>query len=182
MQFLRLFPLAMVLILSACGIDPKAAPIPIDNDWHEFKGTWTAVGSRHTLHLGDERQTSIASFQGTLLLAGPGRPGVGFRSEAVVLNDSVTGMVGRAVWTDEHGDQAWSELRAEDDGTNNNKIVGNFVGGTGRYSGVSGTYEFSWRFLLEDEDGTVQGESEGLKGRARVGSAPESNAEGTAKS
>ena len=180
-QFLRLFPLAVVLLLSTYGFGPKSVPTPMDSDWHEFKGTWTAVGSRHTLRLGNGRQTSIANFQGTLLLAGPERPGVGFRNEAVVLDDSVTGMVGRAVWTDEHGDQAWSELRGEDDGTGN-KIVGNFVGGTGRYSGVTGTYEFSWRFLLEDEDGNVQGESVGLKGRVRVGSPGGSNAEATAKS
>jgi len=182
MQFLRLLPLVVVLLLSARGFGSKAVPIPIDGDWHEFKGSWTAAGSRHTLRLGNDRRTSIASFQGTLLLAAPGRPGVGFRSEAVVLNDSVDGMIGRAVWTDEHGDQAWSELRGEDDGTNN-KIVGNFVGGTGRYSGATGTYEFSWKFLLEDEDGNVQGESVGLKGRVRVGSAPGGgNAGGTTRS
>ena len=50
----------------------------------------------------------------------------------------------------------------------NNKIMGTFVGGTGRYAGVTGDYEFSWRFMLENEDGTVQGQSVGLKGRVRV--------------
>jgi hypothetical protein len=95
---------------------------------------------------------------------------VGFRAEAIVLNDSVTGLVGRAVWTDERGDQAWSELRGEGNKTSN-KIVGTFVGGTGRYRGATGTYEFSWRFLLENEDGNVQGESAGLRGRVHVGAA-----------
>jgi len=156
--------------------------VQTENDWHEFEGTWTAAGSRHILRLGNDRQTSIANFQGALLLAGPGRPGVGFRAEAIVLNDSVTGIVGRAVWTDEHGDQAWSELRGEGNKTSN-KIVGTFVGGTGRYRGATGTYEFSWRFLLENEDGNVQGESMGLKGRVRVGAAPGGRtAEGTMQS
>ena len=121
------------------------------------------------MHLGD-RRASIANFEGSLLLVGRSRPAVGFRSEAIVLNDSVTGMVGRAVWTDDHGDQAFSELRGEGTATGN-KIVGTFIGGTGRYSGATGTYEFSWRFLLETEDGTVQGQSIGLKGRVRVGTA-----------
>lgn len=165
-----LFALAGFLLLTACGCASKSAPVQADNDWHEFEGTWTAAGSRYILQLGSDRQTSIANFEGTLLLAGPGRPGVGFRAEAIVLNDTVTGMVGRVVWTDEHGDQVWSELRGE--GTkSSNKIVGTFVGGTGRYSGATGTYEFSWRFLLENEDGNVQGESSGLRGRVRVGSA-----------
>ena len=170
MQSLRLLPLAGVLLLTACGRSPKAVAVQTENEWHEFEGTWTAAGSRHILRLGNDRQTSIANFQGTLLLAGPGRPGVGFRAEVIVLNDSDTGMLGRAVWTDEHGDQVWSELRGEGN-TTTNKIVGTFVGGTGRYSGATGTYEFSWKFLLENEDGNLQGESVGLKGRVRVGSA-----------
>ena len=179
MQLLRLLPLAGVLLLTACSHSPKPVAVQTDNDWHEFEGNWTAAGNRYILRLGNDRQTSIANFQGTLLLAGPGRPGVGFRAEAIVLNDSVTGIVGRAVWTDEHGDQAWSELRGEGNKTSN-KIVGTFVGGTGRYRGATGTYEFSWRFLLENEDGNVQGESTGLKGRVRVGSAPGGRtAEGT---
>jgi len=37
---------------------------------------------------------------------------------------------------------------------------------------VTGTYEFSWRFVLETEDGTVQGQSEGLRGRVRFDSPP----------
>ena len=113
MRRFRLLPLAGILLLTACGHTPKAVSAQTGNDWHEFEGTWTAAGNRYILRLGNDRQTSIANFQGTLLLAGPGRPGVGFRAEAIVLNDSVTGMVGRAVWTDEHGYQAWSELRGE---------------------------------------------------------------------
>jgi hypothetical protein len=78
-------------------------------------------------------------------------------------------MVGRAVWTDENGDQAFSELRGEGD-AQHNKITGTFVGGTGRYAAVTGTYEFSWRFLIENDDGVVQGQSIGLTGRVRAGS------------
>src|SRR5205814_5524852 len=86
------------------------------------------------------------------------------RAEAIVFNDSLTGLTGRAVWTDEHGDQAFSELQLT--GTQaDNKIVGKFTGGTGRYAGATGTYEFAWRFVLESEDGNMQGESVGLKGQ-----------------
>jgi len=101
------------------------------------------------------------------MLAGASRPGVGFRAEAVVLNDSATGMVGRSVWTDERGDQVYSELKGEGTATGS-RIAGTFLGGTGRYAGASGTFEFSWRFVLESEDGVVQGQSVGLKGRVRI--------------
>lgn len=155
--------------LSACGPSnvPSDGAAPVA-EWHEFHGTWTATGRRHAIRLGDERRASIASYTGSLLLAGASRPGVGFRAEAIVLNDSATGMVGRSVWTDERGDQVYSELKGEGVGTGN-RIAGTFLGGTGRYSGATGTYEFSWQFLLETEDGTVQGQSIGLKGRVHIG-------------
>jgi hypothetical protein len=92
---------------------------------------------------------------------------VGFRAEAIVLNDSVTGLTGRAVWTDERGDQVFSELRGETTATGN-RLFGTFLGGSGRYTGATGSYEFSWRFLIETEDGTVQGQSMGLKGRVHA--------------
>ena len=177
---LRATTLVVLVALAACGPPPPPADTPAaGGDWHEFQGTWTAAGSRHTVRLGGDRRASIAEVDGSLLLAGPSRPDVGFRAEAIVLNDSATGMVGRSVWTDEHGDEVYSELRGEGTATGN-RIVGTFLGGTGRYAGATGTYEFSWRFVLEAEDGTVEGQSMGLKGRVRV-SAPQaaSSAGGT---
>ncbi len=163
--------IAVVLVASACS--HLRAPSPEDSsagEWREFQGTWTATGSRNIIRLEGERRASIAIFDGTLLLAGRSRPGIGFRSEALVFNDSSTGLIGRAVWTDERGDQVFSELQGGDTATNS-RITGTFVGGTGRYSGATGTYAFSWRFMLENEDGTVQGQSSGLAGRFRVHSA-----------
>src|SRR3954449_6393646 len=101
------------------------------------------------------------------MLTGPSRPALGFRTQAIVLNDSLTGMVGRAVWTDERGDQVFSELRGETTATGN-RLFGTFLGGSGRYKGVTGSYDFSWRFLLEDGEGAVQGQSMGLKGQVRA--------------
>ena len=161
------FVLAGLLLIAACTSSQKTASFQNLSQWHQFQGTWTSAGTRHVMQLGNDRLASIGDFEGSLLLSGASRPAVGFRAEALVLNDTATGMTGRAVWTDEHGDQIFSELRGEGTATNN-KIVGTFVGGTGRYSGATGTYEFSWRFLLETEDGIVQGQSEDLKGQVRV--------------
>ena len=158
---------AGLLVFTGCAHTQMAPPPITDNDWHEFEGTWTAAGSRSSLSLGNARRTSIGSFDGSLLLAGSGRPARGFRAEAIVLNDTATGMVGRAVWTDERGEQVYSELRGEGTAAGN-QIVGTFIGGSGRYAGATGTYEFSWRFVLENEDGEVQGQSSGLKGRVRI--------------
>jgi hypothetical protein len=135
-------------------------------EWHVFQGTWTAVGKRQVIPLGGERHASIADFHGSLMLSGPSRPALGFRAEAIVLNDSVTGVEGRAVWTDERGDQVFSALRSEP--TVTGRIFGTILGGSGRYTGATGSYEFSWRFLIEGEDGTVQGQSLGLRGELRA--------------
>jgi hypothetical protein len=162
--------LAGLLIVVSCGHTPQTSTsLPTGGESYGFEGTWTAAGNRSTIRLGSDRQASIAELDGSLLLAGPSRPAIGFRAEAIVLNDSATGMVGRAVWTDEHGDHAYSELRGEGTATKN-KIFGTFLGGTGRYSGASGTYEFSWRFVLESEDGSIQGQSIGLRGRVYLDS------------
>lgn len=164
---------ACVAALAATACSPAPQELPPSapaSEWREFSGTWTAAGNRQVIALGTDRKASVATFRGSLVLSGAARPNAGYRAEAVVLNDSVTGMVGRAVWTDERGDQAWSELRGEGTATGN-RIVGTFVAGTGRYAGISGGYEFAWRFVLESEDGVVQGQSEGLKGRVRVGQA-----------
>jgi len=178
----RAVVLAVLAIVTSCGRAPQTSPpAPAADNWHEFRGTWIATGTRKTMHLEGDRRAAISNFDGSLLLAGPSRPGVGFRAEAIVFNDTATGMLGRAVWTDEHGDQAFSELRGT--GTaNNNKILGTFLGGTGRYAGVTGTYEFSWRFLIENEDGNVQGQSLGLTGRARIDSAHATSRPGSPQS
>jgi len=166
--------LGFVLLLTVFlgpGCVRKSTPIRPRSSvtqWYEFQGTWTAAGSRDSLSLQGSRTSSISTFSGSLLLAGRSRPGIGFRSEAIIFNDSETGLVGRAVWVDEHGDKVYSELR--NDPAESNKIIGTFIGGTGRYTGVTGNYEFSWRFAIQNEDGAVQGQSVGLNGRIFVAS------------
>jgi hypothetical protein len=118
------------------------------------------------LRLGKEEAT-IATLGGSLFLSGPSRPGVGFRANAVLLEDTVTGIVGRAVWTDSRGDELFSNLERAG-GARGSTIFGTFRGGTGRYAGATGTYQFSWRFQIATEDGTVQGQSEGFSGRVRA--------------
>jgi hypothetical protein len=160
----------LAALMMVCGVGAgspaHADSNPIDAGWHEFNGMLTAAGSRQAIGLGGDRRASVADYSGSLMLYGPSRPALGFRAEAVVLNDSTTGLVGRAVWTDAVGNQVYSELRGESAATGN-RIFGTFLGGSGRYQGATGTYEFSWRFLLEGEDGTVQGQSMGFNGKVQ---------------
>ncbi|HUJ01906.1 MAG TPA: hypothetical protein VLY46_16810 [Usitatibacter sp.] len=161
--------LAALLALVACGTQSSSRSGPTSADgWHDFEGSWIATGSVRTIKLGDTRQASVADLRGTLELAGASRPAVGFRGDAIALSDSESGMVGRAAWTDEHGDQVFSEIRGGGP-SKGSHVTGTFIGGTGRYRGATGTYEFTWEYVLAAEDGTVQGRAVGLKGRVHVG-------------
>ena len=171
-RWLTLVALAALIGIGGCGPSPEVSGSrPSADGWYEFQGSWIAAGSRHRISLGADRRASVVDLSGSLLLAGPSRPDVGFRGDAIALNDSATGMIGRAVWTDEKGEQVFSELRGEGTATGNH-IRGTFVGGTGRYSGATGTYEFAWQYVLEAEDGTVQGRAVGLTGRIHVEPSP----------
>lgn len=164
---------ALIPLLFAAACSQTTAPshaIPSSGEWRTFEGTWSASGTRQTLDLDTNHRASIFDLTGSLLLIGDRGLGVGFRAQAIGFTDSLTGMQGRCVWTDEHGDKVYSELKGEFVATGNH-IVGTFLGGTGRYAGVTGEYSFQWRFIVESEDGAVSGRAVDLKGRARLSSA-----------
>lgn len=159
--------LAGLLELSCSGppaSPPRAAPA---GEWREFEGNLSATGSRRTLTLEPGHQASIFNLSGSLLLTGERGLGVGFRAEIIGLADSQTGGVGRAVWTDERGDQVFSDVRGSALATGA-LVTATFTGGTGRYAGVTGEYELRWRWVVQTEDGVIGGRTESLKGRAKL--------------
>lgn len=167
--WIRTAMIALALFTAACSpvVEPPKSQVAT-GEWREFEGSWNAAGSRRSIALGAGRRGSIIDLRGSMLLGGQGRPGTGFHSEVIALSDSATGLLGRSVWTDERGDQIFSELTGEGTAAKNH-ITGTFLGGTGRYSGVTGSYEFSWQYVMEAEDGSIQGRAVGLKGRFRPG-------------
>jgi hypothetical protein len=165
----RQFILGVAFAAAACGPATESPRLAATSgEWLEFEGSWNGVGSRHSISLGEDRLGSIVNLRGTLLLSGPERPNVGFHSEVIGLTDTATGFEGRSVWTDERGDQMFSELQGEGTAAKNH-ITGTILSGTGRYAGVTGSYEFSWQWVMEGENGAVQGRAVDLKGRVRPG-------------
>jgi hypothetical protein len=144
---------------------PEAQP---PGEWHTFEGTWSASGTRQTVNLETNHRSSIFDLTGSLLLTGDRGLGVGFQAKVIGFSDSLAGMQGRSVWTDENGDKVYSELKGEWVGTGN-RIVGTFLGGTGRFVGITGEYSFQWEYVVESEDGAVSGRAVNLKGKARFG-------------
>jgi hypothetical protein len=165
--------LALVLGTACGGPAARTADVAVSGEWRTFEGTWTASGTRTALDLGSGHRAWTVYMNGSLSLTGENRPGVGFQAEMIGFTDSVSGLVGRSVWTDERGDKVFSELTGDWVGSGGARIVGTFLGGTGRYAGVSGGYEFQWQYMIPDEGGSaVSGRTKGLKVRARLGGPP----------
>jgi len=163
--------LTLLLLAAGCGRPSvPTAETPSSGEWHTFQGAWSASGTRQTLNLETNHRAAIFDLSGSLLLTGDQGLGVGFQARAMGFTDSLAGMQGRCVWTDERGDKVYSELTGEFVATGNH-IVGTILGGTGRYAGATGEYSFEWRYIVESEDGAVSGRAVDLKGRARLGSA-----------
>ncbi len=167
------------LLATGCAIALSLAPLtggcrrstgesaPPASGWRTFEGSLSATGERHTLELGPARRASVLSVSGSMLLTGERGLGVGFQARAIALSDEKTGMLGRAVWTDERGDQIFSELRG-DPVASGRAVLGTITGGTGRWAGIEGEYRFDWSWVVEAGEGRVQGRAEGLRGRAHL--------------
>jgi hypothetical protein len=83
------------------------------------------------------------------------------------MSDSRTGVRGRSVWTDEHGDQVFSEFEGSPMGTGS-ALTGTIIGGTGRYAGLVGDYRFRWEYVIDAEEGAISGRTIDLEGRAQI--------------
>jgi hypothetical protein len=141
---------------------------PIDGG-RTFAGSWSATGQQETLPTEGSRAASIVRLSGSLVLTGGEGLRRGFRGEAIGFDNGVAVRLGRSVWTDDRGDQIFSELRGEALETGR-RWIGTITGGSGRYANMSGEYELTWQYVVRTEDGAFQGRAADLKGRFRLGS------------
>jgi hypothetical protein len=157
----------IVLIAAACSGPPHDRVVPAPGQTRSFEGTWSATGTRRALELEPGHRASIFSLSGSLLLTGEGGHSFGFLGDVIGFSDSVTGGGGDCVWTDENGDRIFSRLRGQPIGTGA-RVTGTITGGTGRWAGVTGEYEFHFQYVIESDDATFSGRAVGLKGRVTV--------------
>ena len=164
---LRLVLAALAFAATACGGPSKGPEVSAaPGEWRAFEGTGTATGHGQTLDLGPDRKVSIFHLTGSLVLVGEQHLGEGFRGEFVGATDSLKGGTAWSAWTDSRGDRVYSEIRGGPVGTGS-RFTGTLLGGTGRYAGITGEYGFEWQYVLDAEDGTIQGRITGLRGRYR---------------
>jgi len=163
-----LVTLAILVLGSACSEQARGPEVSLPpGEWRTFTGTWSASGTRQTLRLGPDHRASIVSLSGTLLLTGTRGLGIGFQAEVIGMSDSRAGVRGRSVWTDERGDQVFSEFEGGPMGTGS-ALTGTIIGGTGRYAGLVGDYRFRWEYVIDAEEGAISGRTIDLEGRAQI--------------
>jgi hypothetical protein len=154
--------LALVVVPSAA----QGQGGPSAGGWQAIEGSWSVSGQRSIVPTDGGATAAIVQASGAVVLSQAGGLSRGFRGEAVTFDDGQGVSVGRAVWTDEHGDRLFSRLAGEPLETGK-KIVGTITGGTGRYASLEGEYSFTWQYVLPADDGAIQGRAVGLQGRVR---------------
>jgi hypothetical protein len=164
---LPVFVLALVIALTGATIPSARNQAPQPGQWRAIEGTWSATGQRRTLPIDAERVASTSHLSGVVVLTATAGTSRGFQGEAVTFDDGAGVSVGRAVWTDERGDRIFSRLNG-DAMRAGRRVVGTITGGTGRYAGLEGDYVFDWQYVVQGEEGVVQGHTVGLKGRVRA--------------
>jgi hypothetical protein len=152
------------VLLASAAIALGAISRQTGEEWQTFEGSWDAAGERQALSIGDGRSAATIRLSGSLFLTRNGGLRRGFRAEALGFDDGSGTGVGRALWTDDRGDQIFSEIVGQPAGTGR-RIEGTITGGTGRYTGVTGSYSFEWRYVLPADEIRFQAQSVNVAGR-----------------
>ena len=153
----RVRSLVVAAALAALGGPAGAQDIPREGS---FDGRWDVVGKAQRIELGGERTVTVAKFEGAIVLTGQARGlSRGFRAECVGLQDQKTGGLGRCVWKDRFDHEIWSEIESDSPGSGTaRKSRGKMVGGTGKFEGISGEFEFDWVYMAPASgEGNVRG-------------------------
>jgi hypothetical protein len=164
----RLMCVIVIVVALACTASAAYAQTAQGAEWRTFEGTWTASGQRQVLPTGSGLPAGTFQLSGALALNGAEALSRGFRGEALGFDNGAGLMVGHCVWTDEHGDRIFSQLRSETFAAGRS-VTGTVVGGTGRYAGLTGEFTFEWQYVVEGEGGAISGRAVGLRGRVRGG-------------
>jgi len=141
---------------------------PAAEGWRPFTATWTLSGQRSVLATEGERPASIVSLSGPLTITGGEGLGRGFLGQVIGFDDGAVLLVGRAVFSDEHGDRIFCTLKAESIGTGR-RAAATVTGGTGRYAGLEGSFSFAWQYVVDTDGGEVTGRAMNIEGRTRQG-------------
>ena len=131
-----------------------------------FAGTWSATGQRQTLRTESGQPATTVQLSGAITLTSGAGLSRGFRGEVIGFDDAAGFVAGRVVWTDERGDHVFSTLTGDRLAQTGRGMRGTITGGTGRYAGLTGQYEFHWQYLITADGSMISGRAVDLRGQA----------------
>lgn len=147
---------AVVLTLGATLSDVAFAQSQAGAKAGSFTGDWTMTGDTQPLILGPERQVATFQIEGLFNLRDDTGVLKDFWSECIGLADPVTGGIARCVWRDRDGHRIFSELTGKRLlGKDESNYQGKLVGGTGKYTGIQGSYTLTWTSIFQAPEDQV---------------------------
>lgn len=147
MPCIRAFGRCAALVL-ATAMATLAFGLPAHNataDSGSFESTWDIMGSARKLEFGPSRMLRTVRHTGTITFRSSTGLVGSVLTSCIGLNDTEKSDIGRCTWVTEDGERLYSELTgALPPGPSSGSASGVFVGGTGRFAGVTGTYQLDW--------------------------------------
>lgn len=160
--------LLMTIFFTAFALVTSSVSEVLAEQSGTFSGTWIASGRLQAFDFVAGRSVGTFKLAGNVSLKEEFVGIEDFWAECVGLSDSVTGGTVRCVWRSLQGDKAYSVLRGQPlkEGV---KVSGEFVGGTDRLKGLTGTFNFTWMATFTDQNqGIFTGQTLDLKGTYKI--------------
>jgi hypothetical protein len=158
--------LALVPAGSVLGGDLPRVSAAAPQAGGDFEAHWRVDGSEEQIPFGAAGPQSIFRHQGRLTVLDDDGFVANALSRCIGLRDARKGSMARCVWITEGGAQIFSDVdRKPAPGGQGGNGNGRIVGGTGRFSGITGSYEIRWVEQPQAAKGKISGETVSMRGR-----------------
>lgn len=139
-----------------------------------FEAQWSVEGTQEKLDFAGLNSFAIFQHTGTVTVLRKNGFVANALSKCIGLRDDQEGIVSRCVWISANGDQIFSELKRISDQPRGRvgRGEGQIVGGTGRYQGISGSYELHWVDEWERSPNAIKGKTLSMQGQWSLPMAP----------
>ena len=157
--------IATLLLSGAASAPVEAAGRAPLKQSGSFAAQWSITGTQQGLEFGPARSLSIYEHSGTItVVRSDGLVGNAL-SKCIGLGDTAKGDVSRCIWIDAAGEKIFSELTARTGAhSETGSGRGTFVGGTGRFEGITGSYEIDWVNVPSLDPEMIEGRSLKMEG------------------
>lgn len=161
----------LLALLVPSAISAQNAPPAGETAQREgrFEAQWSVTGTREELPFGTQSRQAIFRHTGQVTVLRTDGLVRSALSRCIGLSDSTNGTTERCVWVADGGAEIYSELQhLPAQGGQSGKGAGRFVGGTGRFAGIEGSYELRWVDRPQPTTEEMAAETISMRGHWRI--------------